>query len=136
MKTLIKTNFDFTGLKKIYHGKVRDVYHLDNDKILIISTDRLSAFDVVLHNGIPYKGQILNQIAATRLRSTEESAAKWREARRDTNRPYGTRCRPVKIENAIRVYLAGHAARQYAAVKRELCRVIFPDSVKENGKTK
>jgi len=134
MKTLIKTNFDFTGLKKIYHGKVRDVYHLDNDKILIISTDRLSAFDVVLPKGIPYKGQILNQIAAKMLRATEDLVPNWLEAVPDPNVAYGKKCTPFKVEMVIRGYLAGHAAREYAAGKRELCGVRLPENLKENDK--
>lgn len=134
MSALLQTNFSFSGQEDLYQGKVRDVYTLKNDKLLIIATDRLSAFDVVLPKGIPYKGQILNQIATAMLKQTEDIVPHWLEATPDPNVAVGKKCKPFKVEMVIRGYLAGHAAREYKAGKRELCGVILPEGLKENDK--
>lgn len=134
MSALLQTNFSFSGQEDLYQGKVRDVYTLKNDKLLIIATDRLSAFDVVLPKGIPYKGQILNQIATAMLKQTEDIVPHWLEATPDPNVAVGKKCKPFKVEMVIRGYLAGHAAREYKAGKRELCGVILPEGLRENDK--
>jgi len=133
-KTIIETNFNFPGQKKVYHGKVRDVYTLDNNKLLMIATDRLSAFDVVMPKGIPFKGQILNQIASKMMKATEDIVPNWILATPDPNVAIGEACEPFKVEMVIRGYLSGHAAREYKAGKRELCGVSMPDGMKENDK--
>lgn len=134
MNTLIKTGFNFPGQESVYHGKVRDVYTLANNKLVIVASDRLSAFDVVMPRGIPYKGQILNQIATKMLRLTEDIAPNWLEATPDPNVAVGKKCEPFKVEMVIRGYLAGHAAREYKAGKRTLCGVSLPEGMKENDK--
>lgn len=134
MKTLIKTDFNFPGQQKVYHGKVRDVYSLKNEKLIIVATDRLSAFDVVMPKGIPYKGQILNQIATKMLSATEDLVPNWLEATPDPNVAVGKKCTPFKVEMVIRGYLAGHAAREYKAGKRKLCGVKLPAGMQENDK--
>lgn len=134
LQTLTETNFIFPGQKKIYKGKVRDVYTLENDKLLLIATDRLSAFDVVLPKGIPYKGQILNQIATKMMAQTQDLVPNWLEATPDPNVAIGTACEPFKVEMVIRGYLSGHAAREYKKGKRTLCGVNMPEGMKENDK--
>lgn len=132
--TIIKTDFNFPGQKSVYKGKVRDVYTLENDKLVMIATDRLSAFDVVMPKGIPYKGQILNQIATKMMEKTSDIVPNWLEATPDPNVAVGYKCEPFKIEMVIRGYLSGHAAREYKAGKRELCGVAMPEGMKENDK--
>ncbi|MBZ9631365.1 phosphoribosylaminoimidazolesuccinocarboxamide synthase [Salegentibacter sp. LM13S] len=132
--TIIKTEFNFPGQTDIYKGKVRDVYTLENNKLVIVATDRLSAFDVVMPKGIPYKGQILNQIATKMMEATRDLVPNWLEATPDPNVAVGQACEPFKIEMVIRGYLAGHAAREYKAGKRMLCGVEMPNGMKENDK--
>lgn len=132
--TLTETNFNFPGQKKVYHGKVRDVYTLENDILLMVASDRISAFDVVLPKGIPYKGQILNQIATKMMRATEDLVPNWLIATPDPNVAVGYACEPIKVEMVIRSYLSGHAAREYKAGKRMLCGVPMPEGLKENDK--
>ena len=130
--TITKTDFHFPNQQKVYHGKVRDVYTLDNDILLMVATDRISAFDVVLPKGIPYKGQILNQIATKMMRDTQDIVPNWLIATPDPNVAIGHACEPFKVEMVIRGYLSGHAAREYAAGKRILCGVTMPEGMKEN----
>lgn len=130
--TITKTQFKFPKQKSVYKGKVRDVYHLENDLLIMIATDRLSAFDVVMPKGIPYKGQILNQIATNFMQQTEDIVPNWLQATPDPNVAVGQLCEPFKVEMVIRGYLAGHAARQYKAGKRVLCGVALPEGLKEN----
>ncbi len=132
--TITATNFNFPGQKSVYHGKVREVYTLQNNILVMIATDRLSAFDVVMPKGIPYKGQILNQIATKMMRDTSDIVPNWLTATPDPNVAVGEACEPFKVEMVIRGYLSGHAARQYKAGKRELCGVAMPDEMKENDK--
>ena len=132
MNTIIDTNFNFPGQKNVYKGKVREVYTLENDLLVMIATDRLSAFDVVMPKGIPYKGQILNQIATKMMRDTEDLVPNWLIATPDPNVAIGKRCDPFKVEMVIRGYMSGHAAREYKAGKRMLCGVAIPDGMKEN----
>ena len=132
--TIIKTDFKFPGQKSVYKGKVRDVYSMTDDKLIMIATDRLSAFDVVMPKGIPYKGQILNQIATKMMEKTADIVPNWLEATPDPNVAIGEKCEPFKVEMVIRGYLSGHAAREYKAGKRMLCGVAMPDGMKENDK--
>lgn len=132
--TLTVTDFNFPGQKNVYRGKVREVYTLENDLLVMVATDRLSAFDVVMPRGIPFKGQILNQIATKMLRATEDLVPHWLEATPDPNVAIGTACEPFKIEMVIRGYLSGHAAREYKKGKRMICGVPMPDGMKENDK--
>ncbi|HBL78755.1 MAG TPA: phosphoribosylaminoimidazolesuccinocarboxamide synthase [Aequorivita sp.] len=132
--TIISTNFNFPGQKHVYHGKVREVYTLENNTLLMVATDRLSAFDVVMPKGIPYKGQILNQIATKMMRDTEDLVPNWLIATPDPNVAIGEACEPFKVEMVIRGYMSGHAAREYKAGKRILCGVTMPDEMKENDK--
>lgn len=134
LQTLTETNFKFPNQKHVYKGKVRDVYTLENDKLLMIATDRLSAFDVVLPKGIPYKGQILNQIATKMMVLTQDIVPNWLEATPDPNVAIGKACEPFKVEMVIRGYLSGHAAREYKKGKRILCGVAMPEGMKENDK--
>lgn len=134
MKTLTKTDFNFPGQQEVYHGKVRDVYGLEDNKIIIISTDRLSAFDVIMPKGIPYKGQILNQIATKMLKSTEDIVPNWLEETPDPNVAIGKKCTPFKVEMVIRGYLTGHAWREYNTGKRELCGINLPENMIEHQK--
>jgi phosphoribosylaminoimidazole-succinocarboxamide synthase len=132
MNTLLDTNFNFPGQKSVYKGKVREVYTLDNDKLVMVVTDRLSAFDVVMPKGVPYKGQILNQLATKMMKATEDIVPNWLEATPDPNVAIGAKCEPFKVEMVIRGFLVGHAAREYANGKRELCGVKLPEGMKEN----
>ncbi len=133
-QTLTTTNFQFPKQKSIYKGKVRDVYNINNEHLILIATDRLSAFDVVMPRGIPFKGQILNQIASTMLEATKDIVPNWLEATPDPNVSVGKRCVPFKVEMVIRGYLAGHAAREYKAGKRTICGVHLPEGMQENDK--
>ncbi|WP_150451452.1 phosphoribosylaminoimidazolesuccinocarboxamide synthase [Arenibacter lacus] len=132
--TIINTNFKFPGQKSVYKGKVREVYTLEDDLMVMVATDRLSAFDVVMPKGIPYKGQILNQIATKMMADTADIVPNWLMATPDPNVAVGHACEPYKVEMVIRGYLSGHAAREYAKGKRELCGVAMPDGMKENDK--
>jgi phosphoribosylaminoimidazole-succinocarboxamide synthase len=132
MNTIINTNFNFPGQQDLYKGKVREVYTLANDQLLMVSTDRLSAFDVVMPKGIPYKGQILNQIATKMMKDTEDLVPNWLIATPDPNVAIGARCEPFKVEMVIRGYMSGHAAREYKAGRRILCGVPMPEGMKEN----
>ena len=133
MNALKETNFQFLGQTGFYRGKVRDVYYFGN-KLAIVATDRISAFDVVLPRPIPYKGQVLNQIAAHHLKATSDILPNWILSQPDPNVAIGNFCEPFKIEMVIRGYLAGHAWREYQAGKREICGVPLPDGLKENDK--
>ena len=130
--TIIKTDFNFPGQKSVYHGKVRSVYTLANNQLLMVATDRLSAFDVVMPKGIPFKGQILNQIATKMMQDTQDLVPNWLTATPDPNVAIGEACAPFKVEMVIRGYMAGHAAREYKAGKRMLCGVEMPQGLKEN----
>ncbi len=132
--TLMSTDFNFPGQNQVYRGKVREVYTLDNDMLLMVATDRLSAFDVVMPKGIPYKGQILNQIATQMMRDTEDLVPNWLLATPDPNVAIGKACEPFKVEMVIRGYMSGHAAREYKAGKRLLCGVPMPEGMQENDK--
>ncbi|WP_026452168.1 phosphoribosylaminoimidazolesuccinocarboxamide synthase [Aequorivita capsosiphonis] len=132
--TITSTNFNFPGQKSVYHGKVREVYTLKNNLLLMVATDRLSAFDVVMPKGIPYKGQILNQIATKMMRDTEDLVPNWLIAVPDPNVAIGEACEPYKVEMVIRGYMSGHAAREYKLGKRMLCGVVMPVGMKENDK--
>lgn len=128
------TNFSFPDQIRIYKGKVREVYHLKNDILIMIATDRLSAFDVVMPKGIPYKGQILNQIATKMMEATSDIVPNWLVATPDPNVAIGHACEPFKVEMVIRGYLSGHAAREYKAGKRIICGVPMPDGMIENDR--
>lgn len=132
--TLLSTQFQLPGQVDVYKGKVREVYTLSGNKIIIVATDRLSAFDVVLPQGIPYKGQILNEIASEMLKATEDIVPNWLEAVPDPNVSVGVKCQPFKVEMVVRNYLVGHAAREYTAGKRELCGVKLKEGLKLNDK--
>lgn len=134
MKTLSTTNFRFAGQKKVYHGKVRDVYFLENDLMVMVVSDRVSAFDVVLPRAIPYKGQVLNQLAAYFMDATKDIVPNWVLALPDPNVTVGRYCTPFKVEMVIRGYLSGHAWREYKSGKRSICGVAMPDGMKENDR--
>ncbi|WP_348797296.1 phosphoribosylaminoimidazolesuccinocarboxamide synthase [Flavobacterium adhaerens] len=132
--TITTTNFNFPNQKSVYRGKVREVYNINDDLLVMIATDRLSAFDVVLPKGIPYKGQILNQIATKFMELTQDIVPNWLIATPDPSVAVGHLCQPFKVEMVIRGYLSGHAAREYAAGKRQLCGVTMAEGLKENDK--
>ncbi|WP_242095039.1 phosphoribosylaminoimidazolesuccinocarboxamide synthase [Aestuariivivens sediminicola] len=132
MNTITDTNFNFPGQKSIYKGKVREVYNINDEQLIMIATDRLSAFDVVMPKGIPYKGQILNQIATKMMAATQDLVPNWLTATPDPNVAVGHMCEPFKVEMVIRGYMSGHAAREYKAGKRMLCGVPMPEGMKEN----
>ena len=134
MNTINETNFQFPGQKTVYKGKVREVYNINNDLLVMIASDRLSAFDVILPRQIPFKGQILNQIATKMMNDTADVVPNWLIANPDENVAVGHLCEPFKVEMVIRGYLSGHAAREYAAGKRTLCGVAMPEGMKENDK--
>ncbi len=134
MNTITDTNFNFPGQQSVYKGKVREVYAINDDLLVMIASDRLSAFDVVMPKGIPYKGQILNQIATKMMKATEDLVPNWLLATPDPNVAIGHQCEPFKVEMVIRGYLSGHAAREYRAGKRMLCGVPMPEGMKENDK--
>ena len=132
MNTITTTHFTFPGQKTVYRGKVREVYNINDELLVMIATDRLSAFDVVMPKGIPYKGQILNQIATRFMQLTKDIVPNWLIATPDPNVAVGHLCTPFKVEMVIRGYLSGHAAREYALGKRTLCGVVLPEGMKEN----
>ncbi len=131
-QTIIDSNFKFPGQISVYKGKVREVYHLEGDLLVMVATDRLSAFDVVMPKGIPFKGQMLNQIATKMMADTQDIVPNWLMATPDPNVSVGKACDPFKVEMVIRGYLSGHAARQYKAGHRVLCGVSMPEGMKEN----
>ena len=132
--TITTTNFNFPNQKSVYRGKVREVYNINDELLVMVATDRLSAFDVVLPKGIPYKGQILNQIATKFMELTQDIVPNWLIATPDPNVAVGHLCDPFKVEMVIRGYVSGHAAREYALGKREICGVKMPEYLKENDK--
>jgi phosphoribosylaminoimidazole-succinocarboxamide synthase len=134
MNTLTSTNFHFPGQKSVYRGKVREVYTINDELLVMVATDRLSAFDVVMPRGIPYKGQILNQIATRFMHLTSDIVPNWLIASPDPNVAIGYLCEPFKVEMVIRGYLSGHAAREYTQGKRILCGVTLIEGLKENDK--
>lgn len=134
MSTLIETDYNFPNQTSKYSGKVREVYKIKNDVLVMIATDRLSAFDVVLPKGIPYKGQILNQIACKMLSLTSHIVPNWLKASPDPNVSIGEACNPFKVEMVIRGYLSGHSARIYKSGERSICGVSMPENMKENDK--
>ncbi|HLV38895.1 phosphoribosylaminoimidazolesuccinocarboxamide synthase [Xanthomarina sp.] len=134
MNTITDTNFNFPNQKSVYKGKVREVYNIDNNLLVMVATDRLSAFDVVMPKGIPYKGQILNQIATKMMKATEDLVPNWLIATPDPNVAVGHLCDTFKVEMVIRGYMSGHAAREYKVGKRMLCGVAMPEGMKENDK--
>ena len=131
---ITKTNFTFPGQKDLYIGKVRDVYNIDDELLIMVTSDRISAFDVVLPKAIPFKGQVLNQIAAKFLDDTSDIVPNWKIATPDPMVTVGRLCEPFKVEMVIRGYLSGHAWREYKAGKRTLCGVPMPEGMKENDK--
>ena len=133
-KAIVYTDFTFPGQKSVYKGKVRDVYNINDEYLAMIVSDRISAFDVVLPKGIPYKGQVLNQIAAKFLDATSDIVPNWKIATPDPMVTVGHLCEPFKVEMVIRGYLTGHAWRQYREGKRLLCGVAMPEGMKENQK--
>lgn len=134
MKAITSTNFNFPNQKDVYNGKVRDVYNINDEFLTMIVTDRISAFDVVLPKGIPFKGQVLNQLAKMFLKSTEDIVPNWMISSPDPNVTIGHFCKPFKIEMVIRGYLTGHAWRTYKSGKREICGVKMPDGMVEHQK--
>jgi phosphoribosylaminoimidazole-succinocarboxamide synthase len=134
MQALTKTNFSFPGQKGVYNGKVRDVYNINDKYMVMVVSDRISAFDVVLPEGIPYKGQVLNQIASKFLDATQDIVPNWKIATPDPMVTVGHFAEPFKVEMVIRGYLTGHAWREYKAGKRELCGVPLPEGMKEHQK--
>lgn len=134
MNTILKTNFKFKNQKSLYIGKVRDVYNINDDKLAMVVSDRISAFDVVLPKGIPYKGQVLNQIASKFLDATSDIVPNWKIATPDPMATVGLRCEGFKVEMIVRGYLAGSAWREYKAGSRSLCGVQLPDGMVENQK--
>jgi phosphoribosylaminoimidazole-succinocarboxamide synthase len=132
--TIVRTDFNFPGQKSVYHGKVREVYDINNEYLVMIVSDRISAFDVVLPKGIPYKGQVLNQIAAKFLDATADIVPNWKIATPDPMVTVGHKCEAFKVEMVIRGYLTGHAWREYKAGKRILCGNVMPDGMVENQK--
>lgn len=133
-KAIVRTHFNFPGQKSIYHGKVRDVYNIKDAYLLMVVSDRISAFDVVLPKGIPFKGQVLNQIASKFLDSTSDIVANWKIATPDPMVTVGHYVEPYEVEMVIRGYLTGHAWREYKSGKRSLCGVPLPEGMKENEK--
>jgi len=131
---IIKTDFNFPGQKKVYKGKVRDVYTLEDGILVMVASDRISAFDHILPKGIPHKGQVLNQVATMFLEATRDIVPNWLIGTPDPSVAIGYACEPVRVEMVIRGYLAGHAAREYKSGKRILCGVSLPEGMKENDK--
>jgi len=134
MKAIIDSKFHFEGQINEYNGKVRDVYTLENDQLVMVASDRISAFDHILPKGIPFKGQVLNQVATMFLRATEDIVPNWLIATPDPSVAVGIACEPIRVEMVIRGYMSGHAAREYKAGKRELCGVPMPEGMVENDK--
>lgn len=134
MKAIARTDFNFPGQISVYHGKVRDVYNINNRFLVMVVTDRISAFDVILPKGIPYKGQVLNQIANKFLDATADIVPNWKIASPDPMVTVGHFCEPFKVEMVVRGYLTGHAWREYKSGKRTLCGVTLPEGMKEHQK--
>ena len=134
MNALTATDFNFPGQQSVYHGKVRDVYNINGEKLVMVATDRISAFDVVLPEGIPYKGQVLNQIASKFLDATQDIVPNWKQATPDPMVTVGLMCEGFRVEMVIRGYLTGSAWREYKAGARTLCGVALPEGMKENQK--
>ncbi len=134
MNTLDRTDFNFPGQKKVYHGKVRDVYSIGDDLLVMVASNRISAFDVVLPKGIPYKGQVLNQLASYFLDQTSDIVPNWKMASPDPNVTVGHRCEAYRVEMVIRGYLTGHAWRTYKSGERMICGVQMPEGMKEHDK--
>ena len=134
INTIKETNFNLPGQTKFYKGKVRDVYTIDNETLIMVASDRISAFDHVLPEGIPYKGQVLSQIAAKFLTATEDIVPNWMEATPDPSVTIGKMCEPFMVEMVIRGYLTGHAWREYKSGKRMICGVSMPEGMVENQK--
>lgn len=134
MQALTKNSFQFKGQTQVYNGKVRDVYTLDNGLLVMVASDRISAFDHILPKGIPFKGQVLNQVATMFLDATKDIVPNWLVATPDPSVAVGVACEPIRIEMVIRGYLAGHAAREYKAGKRMLCGVALPEGLRENDR--
>jgi phosphoribosylaminoimidazole-succinocarboxamide synthase len=132
--TIKNTNFQFPGQVSVYNGKVRDVYTLENDLVVMVASDRISAFDHILPKGIPYKGQVLNQIATIFLDATKDIVPNWLMASPDPTVSVGLKCEPIRVEMVIRGYLSGHAAREYKAGRRTICGVEMPEGMKENDR--
>jgi phosphoribosylaminoimidazole-succinocarboxamide synthase len=134
MNAITESEFNFPGQLSVYHGKVRDVYTLKNDLLVMVASDRISAFDHVLPKGIPFKGQVLNQVATMFLEATKDIVPNWLLATPDPSVAVGLVCEPIRVEMVIRGYLAGHAAREYAAGKTMICGVEMPEGLKENDR--
>ena len=134
MNAITESEFNFPGQLSVYHGKVRDVYTLKNDLVVMVASDRISAFDHVLPKGIPFKGQVLNQVATMFLDATKDIVPNWLLATPDPSVAVGLACEPIRVEMVIRGYLAGHAAREYATGKRMICGVEMPEGLKENDR--
>jgi phosphoribosylaminoimidazole-succinocarboxamide synthase len=134
VKTILSSNYNFPGQKSIYKGKVRDVYNIDDKYLLMIVSDRISAFDVVLPRGIPYKGQVLNQIAAKFLDATSDIVPNWKIATPDPTVTFGHKCEPFPVEMIVRAYLTGSSWRSYQTGAREICGIKIPDGMKEHQK--
>jgi phosphoribosylaminoimidazole-succinocarboxamide synthase len=134
MKTNSTSTFNFDGQIDVYHGKVRDVYTLSENRLVMVASDRISAFDHILPKGIPYKGQVLNQVATYFLNATKDIVPNWLVATPDPCVAVGYACEPIRVEMVIRGYLAGHAAREYKAGKRTLCGVVLPEGLIENDR--
>jgi phosphoribosylaminoimidazole-succinocarboxamide synthase len=134
MNAITSSEFNFKGQKAVYHGKVRDVYTLENEILVMVASDRISAFDHILPKGIPFKGQVLNQVATYFLNATKDIVPNWLIATPDPCVAVGYACEPIRVEMVIRGYLAGHAAREYKLGKRTLCGVTLPEGMKENDR--
>ncbi len=132
MNALTTSNFNFSGQRSVYHGKVRDVHHLDDERLIMVASDRISAFDHILPKGIPFKGQVLNQVATMFLDATSDIVPNWLIDTPDPNVAIGYACVPIRVEMVIRGYLAGHSAREYKKGKRVLCGVNMPEGMNEN----
>ena len=132
LKTIVNTDFTFPGQKDVYHGKVREVYSIGNDHLLMVVSDRISAFDVVLPRGIPYKGQVLNQIAEKFLDATRDIVPNWKLSSPDPNVTFGYRCNPYPVEMIVRAYLTGSSWRTYKSGKRNICGIPIPEGMKEH----
>jgi phosphoribosylaminoimidazole-succinocarboxamide synthase len=133
-EALTESNYNFPGQKKVYKGKVRDVYTLNDDILVMVASDRISAFDHILPKGIPFKGQVLNQVATLFLNATKDIVPNWLIGTPDPSVAVGYACEPIRVEMVIRGYLAGHAAREYKTGKRTLCGVDLPEGMKENDR--
>jgi phosphoribosylaminoimidazole-succinocarboxamide synthase len=134
MNAITSSEFNFKGQKAVYHGKVRDVYTLENELLVMVASDRISAFDHILPKGIPFKGQVLNQVATMFLEATKDIVPNWLIATPDPSVAVGLACEPIRVEMVIRGYLAGHSAREYKLGKRSLCGVSLPEGMKENDR--